>query len=319
MKNLARRHRRGKASPQSSRNQPQPRPRRCRPHPQLWRLCPTPRPNRLQTFPLRVSHLWPQLPPAAPPTAAPAPSAHTDNSQPAAQQATPEPNAPSAPQPTPFIPSTETDRQALVDLYEATDGSNWTSNDNWLTDRPLGDWFGVTTDRDRVTELDLAGNGLSGHIPETLGHLHEVNRLYLEDNSLTGQIPPALAGLRTMDEIDLSGNQFTGCLPYNLYELPIAGNSDYGALALCPNPDREALTALYNATGGPQWTTSTNWNTDQPLSDWYGVQANDQGRVIDLNLVQNNLRGQIPAELSNMEQLRRLNLGNSAISGWPGR
>ena len=103
----------------------------------------------------------------APPTAAPALAAHRVNSQPATQQATTEPNAPSAPPPTPFIPSTETDRQALVDLYEATDGSNWTSNDNWLTDQPLSEWYGVTTNGDRVAELDLADNGLSGHIPET--------------------------------------------------------------------------------------------------------------------------------------------------------
>ena len=33
--------------------------------------------------------------------------------------------------------NTADDRAALTALYEATDGPNWTENDNWLTDAPL--------------------------------------------------------------------------------------------------------------------------------------------------------------------------------------
>ena len=40
----------------------------------------------------------------------------------------------------------ETDRAALVALYNATDGANWRNNTNWLSPRPLGEWYGVTTD-----------------------------------------------------------------------------------------------------------------------------------------------------------------------------
>ena len=38
------------------------------------------------------------------------------------------------------------DRAALVALYEATEGPNWVNSENWLTDAPLGDWYGVDTD-----------------------------------------------------------------------------------------------------------------------------------------------------------------------------
>ena len=59
--------------------------------------------------------------------------------------------------------SPETDREALVALYSTTGGPNWVSNDNWLSDRPTGEWQGVTTDSNgRVTELSLHGNQLSG-------------------------------------------------------------------------------------------------------------------------------------------------------------
>ena len=39
-------------------------------------------------------------------------------------------------------------------------------DDNWLTDAPLGEWHGVTTDAGgRVTVLYLDDNGLSGLDP----------------------------------------------------------------------------------------------------------------------------------------------------------
>ena len=37
------------------------------------------------------------------------------------------------------------DRDALVTLYNATDGPNWVNNTNWLSDEPLDTWYGVTT------------------------------------------------------------------------------------------------------------------------------------------------------------------------------
>ena len=49
------------------------------------------------------------------------------------------------------------DRGALEALYNATDGPNWLNNDNWLSDAPLGEWYGVDTDASgRVTGLVLA-------------------------------------------------------------------------------------------------------------------------------------------------------------------
>ena len=55
--------------------------------------------------------------------------------------------------------------------------------------------------------------------------------------------------------------------------------------------DRDVLVALYNATDGPNWKNKTNWDTNADLSDWYGVEADDQGRVVKLSLSANKLRG----------------------------
>ena len=90
---------------------------------------------------------------------------------------TPVPTAATAP-PAPSGPA-ETDREALVALYNAADGEgNWPNQQNWLSDAPLDEWDGVTTNDDgRVIELALAYNGLSGEIPAELGSLSNLREL----------------------------------------------------------------------------------------------------------------------------------------------
>ena len=112
------------------------------------------------------------------------------------------------------------DRAALVALYNATDGSNWVNNTNWLTDRPMGAWYGVTTDDDgRVTELDLHGNELRGQIPPELRVLSDLVHLRLSDNRLNGQIPPELRNLFNLRHLYLNGNSLDGRIPPGLGRL----------------------------------------------------------------------------------------------------
>ena len=105
----------------------------------------------------------------------------------------------------------------MIALYNATDGPNWTNNTNWLSDEPLGEWNGVTTDADgRVTELNLGRNGLSGSLPSSLGILTELQVLHLFDNELKGTIPPSLINLPKLRELWLGGNDLTGSLPSSI-------------------------------------------------------------------------------------------------------
>ena len=46
------------------------------------------------------------------------------------------------------------------------EASDWTNSSGWLSQAPVGEWFGVETDEEgRVTALDLPYNGLTGHNP----------------------------------------------------------------------------------------------------------------------------------------------------------
>ena len=70
---------------------------------------------------------------------------------------------------TPESTEVASDRAALIALYNATGGANWRRN-NWLSNQPLGNWYGITTDESgRVTLLDLKANHLSGDDPGRTG------------------------------------------------------------------------------------------------------------------------------------------------------
>lgn len=57
--------------------------------------------------------------------------------------------------------------------------------------------------------------------------------------------------------------------------------------------DRDVLVRLFQSTGGAEWERKDNWDTDTDISLWYGVKVNEQGRVVELSLVDNYLRGRL--------------------------
>ncbi len=121
-------------------------------------------------------------------------------------------------------------REALVALYNSTDGDNWRRNDNWLSNKPIGEWFGVfTNERGRVIKLDLAENGLNGPISPELGNLTRLTTLYLLHNRLSGPIPPELGNLTNLVVLFLYGNDLTGCIPSALQHI---SNNDLEELGL---------------------------------------------------------------------------------------
>ena len=111
------------------------------------------------------------------------------------------------------------DRAALEVLYHVTDGPNWTNSDGWLSDKPIGEWYGVETYEGRVIELELLDNGLSGPLPSEIGFLTELNVLDLRWNDLYGELPSALSNLSELTDLWLTSNAFSGEIPAALGQL----------------------------------------------------------------------------------------------------
>lgn len=104
------------------------------------------------------------------------------------------------------------ERVALEALYWAANGADWQRSDNWLSDMPLGSWYGVAVDNSGVVKgLDLSANGLSGELPS----------LNLSVNKLSGSIPNSLVRLPELTRLELRGNPFqsSGCIPAGLRDL----------------------------------------------------------------------------------------------------
>ena len=175
------------------------------------------------------------------------------------------------------------DRDVLVSLYDATGGPMWTNSGNWLTDAPLGEWYGVTTQTDgSVLALFLGRNNLSGQIPPEFGNLANLNRLDLGANRLSGVIPAELGTLRSLDDLRLAGNNLSGPIPPELGNLANLNRLDLGA----------------NRLSGP-------------IPPELGNLAN----LNRLDLGANRLSGPIPAELGGLTSLSDLRLDNNDLTG----
>lgn len=96
----------------------------------------------------------------------------------------------------------------------------------------------------------------------------------------------------------------------HVYDLSINENEFDKIMA----QEREALIALYNETGGDNWTDNTNWCSDKPLNEWFGVEFWN-GHVRSLSLYNNNLAGTIPESIGNLTSLRILWLNNNKLTG----
>ena len=210
----------------------------------------------------------------------------------------------------------QADRKALEDLHESAGGSNWRDLDAWLSTQALGEWHGVAADSlGRVTELDLAGNGLTGELPLSLGDLGKLTLLRIGDNELSGRLPLGWTALRLV-EFHYAGTRL--CVPDDDAFLSwLNGISTHeGTGATCEDlSDRDILEVLYEATGGPNWRNNDNWLTDAPLDAWYGVEADTSGRVRELSLQSNGLAGRIPAEFGQLQRPVGVSLHGNALTG----
>ena len=243
---------------------------------------------------------------------------------------------PAGPDPEP--PQISPDRDALVAIYNATDGPNWRRKTSWLTDAPVGEWHGVVTDAGgRVVRLALSTNQLTGPLPGVIGELSELRYLAIAGNALSGRVPSELGSAMQLDSLFLNNNHLTGSIPGSFLQLGLSAFGFSGNAGLCVpvNPafndwtagisrldgpdcaeeDTRVLQLLYEATNGGGWTNSGSWLSDEPLNEWFGVDTDTIGRVTALNLADNGLSGTLPESLGDLASLTRLDIAGNQLEG----
>ena len=203
--------------------------------------------------------------------------------------------------------SVASDREALVALYHATDGPNWTDSTNWLSDAPIGTWYGVTTDADgRVDRLGLFGNQLTGEIPRELGNLANLKWLSLDGNELTGEIPGQLGNLTNLTILYLERNQLTGEIPRELGDL---ANLEW--LILGGNE----LTGEIPGELGNLTNLTVLYLDRNQLTGEIPQELGSLAKLLQLGLWDNQLSGEVPREFRSLSNLTWLRLGGNELTG----
>ena len=195
---------------------------------------------------------------------------------------------------------------------------------------------------DGLVSLRLSRNRLAGPIPPELGDLSHLRTLWLDDNRLSGPVPPELGRLSRLADLRLKENSGLGPLPPSVVALSgpaavrFAGDEaaagDRGGVADESLRCRAAATRLYSdcstlleVRDRLAGDAGLNWSATLPIDHWRGVTlgfpptvdgAAVQGpRVVALDLSHMGLNGHVPAELSALDELAVLHLGDNRLGG----
>ena len=221
------------------------------------------------------------------------------------------------------------EREALIALYKATNGDNWTNNTNWCSDKPVSEWYGITIQDGefwidlpnnnlagelpkeigslkRLTHLLLSGNNITGTIPEEIGNLDRLTILELSSNSIEGNIPKEIGNLKEVKNISLSSNKLEGNIPEcitNLTQLEIFGVYSNQLIGNIPE-DIGSLIELKGLYIGVNKLSGTIPKSIGKLKKLTSFEAEF-----------NNLEGSVPEELADLPLLTDLSLQMNRLSG----
>ncbi len=178
------------------------------------------------------------------------------------------------------IPTTECN--ALVDLYNSTNGANWTNHTDWLVTTTPCSWHGIGCDLGHVLHLYLGANNLSGSIPTSIGNLSGLLEIFFYGNNLSGSIPTSMGSLLSLQVLNMGFNSLSGSIPLSL----------------------GSLTNLQDL----------RLNTNQLINN-IPLSLGSLSNLKYLDLAYNQLSGIIPSSLGELTNLISMGLNSNALTG----
>ena len=130
-------------------------------------------------------------------------------------------------------------RKALIEFYQALDGDNWPHKDNWCSEKPIDEWYGVNSLSGShvdggpwVHHLDLTDfffgqwDYSPGSLPECMQRMGPIRSLRMPSFMLKGSIPDFFGTIYSLTEIGFYGNQLSGTIPESVSKLPHLSSFD---------------------------------------------------------------------------------------------
>ncbi|KAL0003535.1 hypothetical protein SO802_017316 [Lithocarpus litseifolius] len=181
---------------------------------------------------------------------------------------------------------------------------SWNEDD----DSPCN-WVGVKCNprSNRVSELNLDGFSLSGHIGRGLLQLQSLRKLSLAKNNLTGTITPNIARLDSLRVLDLSENGLSGAIPEDFFR-------QCGSLRVISLAKNKLSGKIPDSLSSCSTLASINFSSNQFSGSLpSGIWSLNGLRSLDLS--DNSLEGEIPKGIEGSNNLRAINLGKNQFSG----
>ncbi|WP_235297910.1 leucine-rich repeat domain-containing protein [Portibacter marinus] len=221
------------------------------------------------------------------------------------------------------------DYDALMALFNATDGSNWTNNGGWGSDCDVCNWYGVGCSGNEVWSLSLSNNNLVGILPDELGQMQYLERFHAWDNQITGGLPDGLFEAPSLDIIVLNDNPINGPIPpsiTNAQKLKTFRCSHCELTGQLPEfvntpTILEELSISYNNIEGSIPSSISNLSNLKHFLASYNNLSGELPETIGqnlqlerLSLSNNKLTGQLPVSIKNLTNLKRLTLRSNNLT-----
>ncbi|MFA9392662.1 MAG: hypothetical protein ACERKD_22830 [Prolixibacteraceae bacterium] len=198
------------------------------------------------------------------------------------------------------------DYQALIAFYESTHGENWNNSRNWLSDKPVNEWYGITVENNRVKEIWMTNNNLKGDFPPELTRLTELRKLDLSYAELGQASIDIIASLTNLEDLELAVCNIYAEFPATFMQLTklkildLTNNRFYGTI----------LDKITNAVDLTMLDLSVNQFTGS-----LPAEISKLSKLTELTLFKNKFKGSLPSSITSLSKLSRLNLGNNQFEG----
>ena len=201
----------------------------------------------------------------------------------------------------------ESQRSALLAIYQSTNGPSWTNKTNWLgAPGTECTWYGVVCDAEEanVAHLALFDNNLQGAIPATIRNLPKLESIQLWQNNLTGPIPPEIGELSELQLLYAQNNNLTS-IPAQIGAL-----KKFTDLGL----DGNTITSLPREIGDASALEEIGLGSNE-ITGKIPTELAKLRNLQVLELSTNHFNGEIPRELGTLSNLQILGLGDNELTG----